>query len=94
VRLFGTERSEAAMAWLRVEATLKGVLSILRWRGGELDRGESTRPRDTHGRASAPWLHSFTRAPAGLRRGLDDALLNICHKFCIGHFDQRSTMFK
>jgi hypothetical protein len=31
--------ARAAMAGASVEATLKGFLSVRRWRGGELDRG-------------------------------------------------------
>jgi hypothetical protein len=33
--------TRAAMVGASMEATLKGVLSVRRWRGGELDRGRS-----------------------------------------------------
>jgi hypothetical protein len=33
------ERSEGSNGRAGVEATLKGVLSVRRWRGGERDRG-------------------------------------------------------
>jgi hypothetical protein len=69
------ERSEGSNGRAGVEVMLKGVLFVRRWRGGELDRGESTRPCDTHERASAPWLCGYVCASAGLHRGLDGVLL-------------------
>jgi hypothetical protein len=39
--------ARAAMAGAGVEATLKEVLSVRRWQGGELDRGEAMRSRGT-----------------------------------------------
>jgi hypothetical protein len=66
--------SNAAVATALRGGDTEGVLSVRRWRGGELDRGESTQPRSTHWRASAPWLRGYARAPVGLRRGLDGVL--------------------
>jgi hypothetical protein len=39
MRSRGVERSEGNNGRAGMEATLKGVLSVHRWRGGELDRG-------------------------------------------------------
>jgi hypothetical protein len=45
-----------------VDATLKGFLSIRRWRGGELDRGASRCPHGATRGTNAPWLRGYTRA--------------------------------
>jgi hypothetical protein len=75
----------AAIAGASVEATLKGFLSIRRWRSGELDRGASRCPRDAMRGASAPCLRGYARVPIGLRRGLDGELLASSSSSWRGH---------
>jgi hypothetical protein len=57
-----------------MEVMLKGVLSVHRRRGGELDRGR-IKVATQHTRACQRTL--ATHAPAGLRWGLDGVLLAV-----------------
>jgi hypothetical protein len=59
------------MAGASVEVTLKGFLSIRRWRGGELDRGQSN-AATWHTRACQRTLPR--RAKGRLHPDLDDTL--------------------
>jgi hypothetical protein len=77
------ERECARMAQSATRAATVGLVWRRRGRefcpyiGGEevsWTGGEPTRPRGTHGSASAPWLCGYARAPAGLCQGLDGVL--------------------